>query len=205
MRGSSGKHSAASPPAPRRRSASVPCPLHCTLVSSTNSLPHCVAVIGGAVAAACRGGEARSPSAASKSAVFEQNRRPYGKIEDAEAWPALARAPLRRRSTRRSARSSRCRTSRSSRSTEIGRDVGFRELTDEWGLHGRRCSPNGAWRDRPLPIEGADAYVGRGLIYQNPFIIWFNHSDEPGYRGPGVRAARRRARGRRQAPPRSTW
>ena len=43
---------------------------------------------------------------------------------------------------------------------------------------------NGAWRDRPLPIEGADAYEGRGLIYQNPFIIWFNHSDEPDYRGP---------------------
>ena len=42
----------------------------------------------------------------------------------------------------------------------------------------------GAWRDRPLPIEGADAYVGRGLIYQNPFIIWFNHADEPGYTGP---------------------
>jgi len=43
---------------------------------------------------------------------------------------------------------------------------------------------NGAWRDRPLPIDGADDYEGRGLIYQNPFIIWFNHSEEPGYAGP---------------------
>ncbi|MGI9430690.1 MAG: hypothetical protein ACR2PQ_00655, partial [Myxococcota bacterium] len=42
----------------------------------------------------------------------------------------------------------------------------------------------GAWRDRPLPIEGADAYLGKGLIYQNPFIIWFNHSEEAGYDGP---------------------
>jgi NADPH-dependent glutamate synthase beta subunit-like oxidoreductase len=41
----------------------------------------------------------------------------------------------------------------------------------------------GAWRDRPLPIEGADAWVGRGLIYQNPFIIWFNHACEKGYAG----------------------
>jgi NADPH-dependent glutamate synthase beta subunit-like oxidoreductase len=35
----------------------------------------------------------------------------------------------------------------------------------------------GAWRDRPLPIEGADAYVGKGLVYQNPFVIAFNHAE----------------------------
>ena len=67
--------------------------------------------------------------------------------------------------------------------TEIGRDIGFRELTDQWGFTGVVLAC-GAWRDRPLPIEGADAYEGRGLIYQNPFIIWFNHADEPGYSGP---------------------
>jgi NADPH-dependent glutamate synthase beta subunit-like oxidoreductase len=43
---------------------------------------------------------------------------------------------------------------------------------------------NGAWRDRPLPVEGADAYVGRGLVYQNPFIYWFNHYIEASYDGP---------------------
>jgi hypothetical protein len=42
----------------------------------------------------------------------------------------------------------------------------------------------GAWRDRPLAIDGAEQYVGRGLIYQNPFIIWFNHANDPGYSGP---------------------
>ena len=29
----------------------------------------------------------------------------------------------------------------------------------------------------------AEAGVGKGLIYQNPFIIWFNHNYEPGYSG----------------------
>src|SRR5690606_13525813 len=28
-----------------------------------------------------------------------------------------------------------------------------------------------------------DEYVGKGLIYQNPFIYWFNHKHEPGYAG----------------------
>jgi hypothetical protein len=35
----------------------------------------------------------------------------------------------------------------------------------------------GAWRDRPLPIEGADAYLGKGLVYQNAFVIAFNHAE----------------------------
>ena len=30
----------------------------------------------------------------------------------------------------------------------------------------------------------ADDYVDKGLIYQNPFIIWFNHNPESGYDGP---------------------
>jgi len=112
--------------------------------------------------------------------VFEQNRRPYGKIEDGlPRWHVALRAkeyetigarlslpgvhyvPL----------------------TTIGRDVGFRELTDEWGFSGVVLAC-GAWRDRPLPVEDADRYVGRGLIYQNPFIVWFNHSEDPGYQGP---------------------
>jgi NADPH-dependent glutamate synthase beta subunit-like oxidoreductase len=42
----------------------------------------------------------------------------------------------------------------------------------------------GAWRDRQLPVEGADEWLGKGLIYQNPFIIWFNHLGEPDYDGP---------------------
>jgi NADPH-dependent glutamate synthase beta subunit-like oxidoreductase len=35
-----------------------------------------------------------------------------------------------------------------------------------------------------LPVEGADAYEGRGLVYQNEFVYWFNHYADQGYSGP---------------------
>ena len=43
---------------------------------------------------------------------------------------------------------------------------------------------NGAWRDRNIGIDGADEYIGKGLIYQNPFIYWYNHKNEKTYNGP---------------------
>jgi NADPH-dependent glutamate synthase beta subunit-like oxidoreductase len=67
--------------------------------------------------------------------------------------------------------------------TGIGSDIGFDDLVNEWGFSGVVLAC-GAWRDRPLPVEGADAYLDRGLIYQNPFIIWFNHANEKAYQGP---------------------
>jgi ferredoxin--NADP+ reductase len=42
----------------------------------------------------------------------------------------------------------------------------------------------GAWKDRPLPIDEIDHYINKGLIYQNPFVYWFNHHHEPKYNGP---------------------
>jgi NADPH-dependent glutamate synthase beta subunit-like oxidoreductase len=66
--------------------------------------------------------------------------------------------------------------------TKIGRDVAFPELANEWGFHAVVLA-NGAWRDRPLPVEGADTWIGRGLVYQNPFIIWFNHAGEKDFAG----------------------
>jgi NADPH-dependent glutamate synthase beta subunit-like oxidoreductase len=138
---------------------------------------HCMAVIGGAVA----GAEVAAALAAHgcEVVVFDQNPRPYGKIED--GLPRWHRA-LRQKEYA---------TIRGHLSgdrihfvplTRIGRDVDFRELVEDWGFSGVVLA-NGAWRDRPVPVEGADAYLGRGLIYQNPFIIWFNHADEAGYEG----------------------
>jgi NADPH-dependent glutamate synthase beta subunit-like oxidoreductase len=67
--------------------------------------------------------------------------------------------------------------------TAIGRDLGFADLLRSWGFD-LVVLANGAWRDRPLPVDGAEAYVGRGLVYQNPLIYWFNHQHEPSYSGP---------------------
>jgi NADPH-dependent glutamate synthase beta subunit-like oxidoreductase len=135
-------------------------------------------VIGGAVAGAEVAGALAVRGI--EVAVFEQNRRPYGKIED-----GLPRWHVALREKEYETIGSKLSLPNVSfvPNTEIGRDIGFRELTDDWGFTGVVLA-NGAWRDRPLPIEGADAYEGRGLIYQNPFIIWFNHSNEPGYDGP---------------------
>jgi len=138
----------------------------------------CVAVIGGAVAGAeVAGGLA---DRGIEVVVIEQNRRPFGKIEDGlPRWHVALREKEYQAIASHLARPN----VHYVPDTRVGRDVGFRELVDEWGFTGVVLAC-GAWRDRPLPVEGADAYVGKGLIYQNPFIIWFNHSEDPGYEGP---------------------
>ncbi len=45
---------------------------------------------------------------------------------------------------------------------------------------------NGAWRDRDLGVPGAGKYVGHGLVYQNPFIYWYNHKNEKDYTRPAL-------------------
>lgn len=138
----------------------------------------CVAVIGGAVAGAeVAGGLAERGI---EVVVFEQNRRPFGKIEDGlPRWHVALREKEYRTIAAHLARPN----VHYVPDTRIGHDVGFRELVSEWGFTGVVLAC-GAWRDRPLPVEGADAYVGKGLVYQNPFIIWFNHSEDPTYDGP---------------------
>jgi len=145
---------------------------------NSSSPSHCVAVIGGAVAGAEVAGNLAA--AGCEVVVFEQNARPYGKIEDGlPRWhhalrnkeytaigkhlsrPGVHFVPL----------------------TRVGEDVDFHDLVEGWGFSGVVLA-NGAWRDRPVPLEGADAYIDRGLVYQNPFIIWFNHMHEASYDGP---------------------
>jgi NADPH-dependent glutamate synthase beta subunit-like oxidoreductase len=137
-----------------------------------------IAVIGGATAGAETAGLLADRGAT--VVVFEQNARPYGKIEDGlPRWhvklrqkeyeevnrrlehPAVHFVPL----------------------TKIGRDVDFPSLAREWGFTAVILAL-GAWRDRPLPLEGADEFVGRGLLYQNPLIHWFNHFTDPDDDGP---------------------
>jgi len=137
-----------------------------------------MAVIGGAVA----GAEVAATLAdnGAEVVVFEQNPRPYGKIEDGlPRWHVALRqkeyATIRQNLGRPGVHFV--------PKTRIGRDVDFRELVESWGFTGVVLA-NGAWRDRPVPVEGADDYVGKGLLYQNPCIIWFNHAEEAGYEGP---------------------
>ena len=138
---------------------------------------HCVAVIGGAVAGAELAGTLAA--AGVEVAVFEQNPRPYGKIEDGlPRWHVA----LRRKEYEAIGEHLSLPNVHFVPKTATGRDVSFPELVNEWGFTAVVLAC-GAWRDRPLPVEGADAYVGRGLVYQNPFIIWFNHANEKNYAG----------------------
>jgi len=138
---------------------------------------YAIAVIGGATAGAEAAGIFAERGIL--TAVFEQNARPYGKVED-----GLPRWHVALRSKEYRAIDSKLSSPRVELvpCTRIGEDVELSELIGAWDFHAVVLA-NGAWRDRPLPIEGADAYVGKGLVYQNPFIYWFNHSNEADYAG----------------------
>ena len=134
-------------------------------------------VIGGAVA-----GSVAAEILAEAGAlvvVLEQNDRPYGKIEDGlPRWHRKQRLQEYEKIDQRLDREGVCFLPR----TALGRDVGFTELVDEWKPN-LVILANGAWKDRPLALEGADEYIDRGLIYQNPFIYWFNHKNEKAFEG----------------------
>jgi len=68
-------------------------------------------------------------------------------------------------------------------STKLGRDIDFQDLCTNWGFSAVILA-NGAWRDRDLGVPGAEQFVDKGLVYQNPFIYWYNHKNEENYDGP---------------------
>ncbi len=139
---------------------------------------HAVAVIGGATAGAEVAGSLADRGAT--VVVFEQNRRPFGKIEDGlPRWHVALRKKEYEVILGKLSRPG----VHFLPHTRLGRDLDFRELTSKWGFHAVVLA-NGAWRDRPLPVEGADDFTGRGLVYQNPFVIAFNHAEDPAYDGP---------------------
>lgn len=112
--------------------------------------------------------------------VFEQNPRPYGKIEDGlPRWHVKQRHDEYEEINKRLDHPNIEYVPK----TRMGRDLDFEELRSQWGLSGIVLS-HGAWRDRPFPVEGADEFVDRGLVYQNKLIYWFNHYLEKAYDGP---------------------
>lgn len=143
---------------------------------------HVVAIFGGA----CAGSTAAEilSEHGVEVVVFEQNPRPYGKIED--GLPRWHRDQRRMEYRRIDARLTRPGVHLVPQ-TRLGRDVEFGDVVG-WGWSAVLLA-NGAWRDRPLDVPGAEQWVGRGLVYQNPFIYWFNHAPEASYAGPRYEVA----------------
>jgi ferredoxin/flavodoxin---NADP+ reductase len=143
---------------------------------------HFVAIVGGAIA-----GSVAAEILAEhgiRVAVIEQNKRPYGKIEDGlPRWHAEQRRQEYARIDTRLRKPGidfvPC--------TRLGREVEFQDLCENWGFSAVILA-NGAWRDRDLGVPGSEAYVDRGLVYQNPFIYWYNHKNEKSYEGPRYEA-----------------
>src|SRR2546427_6492879 len=118
---------------------------------------HFVAIIGGAIA-----GPVCPEILADHEigvAVIEQNRRPYGKIEDGlPRWHveqrkqeyALIDARLKKPSVFFIP------------SIKLGGDLDFQDLCDNWGFSAVILA-NGAWRDRELGIAGAEQFLDKGL------------------------------------------
>ncbi|HKV62580.1 MAG TPA: hypothetical protein VJO16_11740 [Candidatus Acidoferrum sp.] len=142
-----------------------------------NSGQHFVAVIGGAIS-----GSVAAEILADHGilvAVFEQNTRPYGKIEDGlPRWHVEQRKQEYGRIDARMKKPNvffvPC--------AKLGRDFDLPQLF-RWGFSAVILA-NGAWRDRELGVPEAEQYVGKGLVYQNPFIYWYNHKNEKKYDGP---------------------
>ncbi len=113
-------------------------------------------------------------------AVFEQNKRPYGKIED-----GLPRWHVEQRKQEYARIDARLKKPQVSfiPSVKLGRDISFDDLCNNWGFSAVILA-NGAWRDRELGIPGSEEFVDKGLVYQNPFIYWYNHKNEASYTGP---------------------
>lgn len=137
-----------------------------------------VAVVGGAVS-----GSVSAEIFADKGirvAVFEQNKRPYGKIED-----GLPRWHVEQRKQEYARIDARLKKPNVYfiPSVKLGRDISFDDLCNHFGFNAVILA-NGAWRDRDLGVPGADKYIDRGLVYQNPFIYWYNHKNEKSYSGP---------------------
>lgn len=111
--------------------------------------------------------------------IFEQNALPYGKIE--EGLPKW-HVNLRNKEEEKIDQKLQHPLIRFVPKTRLGRDFHLTDLP-EWGFSAVLLAV-GAWRDRPLPVPGIEAFRGKGLIYQNELLAWFNHYHEPDYRGP---------------------
>ncbi len=139
---------------------------------------HFIAVFGGSVA----GSEAafQLSKRGFRVVVFDQNALPYGKIEDGlPKWHAKLRDKEERLIDTKLDQPN----IRFVPGVRLGRDIDFEDLVKRWGFSAVLIAV-GAWKDRKLTIPEPEKWLNKGLIYQNPFMYWFNHKHEPGYTGP---------------------
>ena len=151
-------------------------------MTMTHKPHHFVAIVGGAIAGSVAA-EILTDNGI-RVVVIEQNKKPYGKIED-----GLPRWHLEQRKQEHSRIDARLRKPDVFflPCTKLGRDLDFQDLCDNWGFSAVILA-NGAWRDRELGIPGTEEFVDKGLVYQNPFIYWYNHKNEEDYTGPHYQA-----------------
>ena len=146
-------------------------------MSSNGDSKYVVAVIGGATA----GAEAARvlSTYGVEVVVFEQNKRPFGKIED-----GLPRWHAKQRAKEYVKISDKLKSPgvHLVPSTKLGVDVAFDALLDEWGFNAVLLA-NGAWKDRPLPVDNPYEFEHKGVAYQNSLVYWFNHYNESTYDG----------------------
>ena len=139
---------------------------------------HIVSIFGGAVA----GSEAASKltERGIRCVIFEQNPLPYGKLESGlPKW----HTKLRDQEEAKIDEKLKHPLIEYVPSVMLGSDIDFNDIVQNWNLSAVLLA-TGAWKDRPIPIDGIDAYVNRGLVYQNPFVAWFNNNHDPDYADP---------------------
>jgi len=139
---------------------------------------HFVVIFGGAVA----GSEAAYQMAKRgfRIVVFDQNMLPYGKIEDGlPKWHDKLRDKEEEKINEKLSHPN----VQFVPNVRLGENIDFQDVVNNWGFSAVLLA-TGAWKDRPLPVDGIDHYVNKGLYYQNPLVYWFNHYHEPSYSGP---------------------
>ena len=133
------------------------------------SKKHYIAIIGGSIS----GSEAAKVLADKgiRVVVFEMNNLPYGKIEDGlPCW----HVGLRDKQEKNIDEKLDNENIRYVPKVQIGKDIPFKDLVEDWGFSAVILA-NGAWKDRPLPVENIEKFRGKELIYQNSLLYWFNH------------------------------
>ncbi len=146
------------------------------MIESENK-KHYLAIIGGSIS----GSEAAKVLADKglRVVVFEMNNLPYGKIEDGlPCW----HVGLRDKQEKNIDTKLDHENIRYVPKVQIGKDISFKELVEDWGFSAVILA-NGAWKDRPLPVENIEKFRGKELIYQNSLLYWFNHKHEPDFNG----------------------